>query len=132
MKIAILEDNPPILDYLTTVLRMSGHTVTSFTQGAALLNSLLAGILVGNETFPVLPYDMLLVDLLLPGDLSGQDVIRATQQAIPPERLPIIIMSACSQKELDLAQSEFPTLPILRKPFKIQELQLAINSVKVC
>lgn len=78
-----------------------------------------------------LPYDLLLVDILLPGSMSGVETIHIIRRSIPQEHLPIIVVSACSQKELDQAQLELPQVPILRKPFRIQELLQIIDEVKV-
>src|SRR5258708_39463746 len=43
MKIGLLEDNPAILDYMTTALQMAGYSVESHTASASLLDSLLTG-----------------------------------------------------------------------------------------
>lgn len=127
MKIAILEDNPSILDYLSTALEMSGHSITTFTHGAALLHTLFHN----SQALPDQPFDLVLVDLLLPGNISGLDTVRTIRRAFPPEQLPIIIVSACSQKELDEAQAMLPGTPMMRKPFKIQELLHLIDAAKV-
>ncbi len=127
MNIAILEDNPSILDYLSTALQMSGHHATTFTQGATLLHSIFHD---GQPTLSS-PFDLILVDLLLPGDISGLEAVRIIRGTFSAERMPIIIVSACSQKELDEAQAELPGTPIMRKPFKIQELLRLIDSVHV-
>lgn len=127
VNIAILEDNPSILDYLSTALEMSGHRTTTFTHGAALLDA----IFHNGLALPDLPFDLVLVDLLLPGSISGLDAVRTMRGTFSPERLPIVIVSACSQKELDEAQALLPGTPMMRKPFKIQELLNLIDAVKV-
>jgi CheY-like chemotaxis protein len=127
VNIAILEDNPAILDYLSTALRMNGHRVQTFTHGVALLEALFHS---GQVPFP-LPFDLILVDLLLPGDISGLQAMRVVRKSISHDRLPIIIVSASGQKELDNAQAELPHTPVIRKPFKIMELLKMIDSVKV-
>jgi DNA-binding response OmpR family regulator len=130
VNIAILEDNPSILDYLTAALQMNGHRVRTFTQGTALLEALFP---LSQMTTPStsLPFDLILVDLLLPGELSGLQVIQTIRSTIPHERLPIIIVSASGTKELQQAQAEVPYTPAIRKPFKIQELLRMIDNVKV-
>ena len=128
MKIALLEDNPSILDYLSRALEMIGHTVHKYTSSASLLESLF----YEDSARVPLPYDLLLVDLLLPGSMSGIEAIHAIRKVIPRERLPIIIISACSQKELEQAQRELPHIPIVRKPFRMQELLQVIDEMQVC
>ncbi|HEY6539362.1 MAG TPA: response regulator [Ktedonobacteraceae bacterium] len=126
MNIALLEDNPPILDYLSTALEMHGHTVHKFTDSAPLLESLPTG----ENTRVPLPYDLAIIDLLLPGPVSGIETIQKIWQAIEPHRLPMIVVSACSQKELEEARALLPQVPILRKPFKMRELTQLIDQLQ--
>ena len=126
MNIALLEDNPPILDYLSTALEMLGHTVYGFTNSALLLETLFDGDSVRTP----LPYDLALIDLLLPGPISGLLTAQRIRQAILPPQLHIIVVSACSQKELEVAQAELPQVPILRKPFKMHELTELIDQMQ--
>jgi CheY-like chemotaxis protein len=109
---------------------MNGHRVSTFTYGAALLEALFPG---GQEAAPAapLPFDLILVDLLLPGDISGLQAMQIIRSTLPPQRLPIIIVSASGQKELEQVQALVSQTPYIRKPFKIQELLRMIDSVKV-
>ncbi|MGH2640011.1 MAG: response regulator, partial [Rhabdochlamydiaceae bacterium] len=126
VNIALLEDNPPILDYLSTALEMLGHTVYKFTSSAPLLESLF----IDESVRLPLPYDLALIDLLLPGSVSGLQTAQKIQQAIPSQQLHIIVLSACSQAELEEAQAALPQVPILRKPFKIHELAQLIDQMQ--
>ena len=128
MNIALLEDNPPILDYLSTALEMLGHSVQKFTSSAPLLETLF----IGESVRVPLPYDLALIDLLLPGpgSASGLRTVQIIRQAISPQQLHIIVVSACSQKELEQAQAELPQVPILRKPFKMRQLLELIDQMQ--
>jgi CheY-like chemotaxis protein len=126
VNIALLEDNPPILDYLSTALEMLGHTVYDFTSSAPLLETLF----IGESVRVPLPYDLALIDLLLPGSMSGLQTAQKIRQAIPPQQLHIIVVSACSQTELEEAQAELPQVPMLRKPFKMRELIQLIDQMQ--
>jgi DNA-binding response OmpR family regulator len=127
MKIGLLEDNPAILDYMTTALKMAGHDVFTHTQALSLLKTLLPN----GEPYHPLPYDLLIVDLLLPGDLHGQKAIELLYQKIPFEELPIIVVSACSQDELTEIQKRFPRISTIRKPFRISVLLRLVEAIKV-
>ena len=127
MNIALLEDNPPILDYLSTALEMYGHTVHTFTDSAPLLETLLPG----KNAHASPPYDLAIIDLLLPGPVSGIETIQKIWQALAPYRLPMIVVSACSQKELEEARASLPQVPILRKPFKMRELTKLIDQLQL-
>ncbi|HZU68864.1 MAG TPA: response regulator [Ktedonobacteraceae bacterium] len=126
MNIALLEDNPAVLDYMSTALRMAGHNVSTHVESSSLLAALFhpAGVC------SPLPYDLVIVDLLLPGDMSGVEAIHRIRQSIPPDTLPIVIVSACSQYELAQVKARFPHIPMLRKPFKMSKLLQTINQLK--
>lgn len=126
MNIALLEDNPPILDYLSTALEMHGHTVHKFTDSAPLLETILTW-----KNAPLsLPYDLAIIDLLLPGPVSGIETIQKIWEALAPYRLPMIVVTACGQKELEAARAILPQVPFLRKPFKMRELTQLINQLQ--
>ncbi len=112
MKIGLLEDNANIHEYLTTALEMVGHTVFTHIDGMSLLDILQTP----------LPYDLLIIDLSLPGTLSGLSVINYIRQTIAPETLPIIVLSAASQSQLEQIRTRFPNVQVLQKPCGIKTL----------
>jgi len=118
MKIGLLEDNQAIVDWMTTALAMAGHVVYSYSEGA----SFLEGLLPGRGSQNHLPFELAIVDLHLPGEMSGREVIARIRQTLPARILPIIVVTGASQSELANVQANFPEVPILRKPFKMQAL----------
>lgn len=127
MRVGLLEDNSAISDYITTALEMAGHTTVTHIDGMSLLERLFT-----EQPFQTpLPYDVLLVDLLLPGTLSGMGVINYIRQTIPPETLPIIVVSAASQSQLEQIRTRFPDVQVLRKPFPMKLLLLLIETSEV-
>ena len=128
MNIGLLEDNLAIADYLSIALEMAGHNVHTYTYGSSLLENLGSSMVGGLHAS--LPYDLIIVDLLLPGDISGLEAIQQIQRAIPHERLPIIIISAGSHDELEQARAILPDVPLLRKPFRTQALLQLISDLE--
>lgn len=128
MNIGLLEDNPAILDLMQTTLEMEGHTISTYTQGKSLLNTLFERY----DTLPSspLPYDLLIVDLNLSGEPSGLDVIAFIYKLLTPEVLPIIVVSAASLEQLKQLRERFPALPIVRKPFPLKTLLQTISSLQ--
>ena len=118
MKIGLLEDNPAVLDYMQTALTMAGHEVHAHTQSISLLETLRAAF---SAQMPP-PYDVAIIDILLPGPDSGTNTITQLRHWLSPQQLPIIVVSACSPQELDNIQVSFPDVITLRKPFKIKTL----------
>ena len=127
MRIGLLEDNHAISDYLTTALEIAGHQVYPHVFGHSLVERL---FLDRNQHEPP-PYDLVIIDLLLPGMLSGAAVIDYVRRSIPPETLPIIVISAASESQLKEVRSRFPHIHVLRKPFTLKELLYLIETNKI-
>ena len=120
MRIALLEDNPINSGYIQTLLELEGHQVFPHPQGHSLLSAL-------QTISDVSLYDVIIIDLLLPNSLSGQDVMHHLQEKYSAKLLPFIVVSAVSRQELDRVQEDFPETPIIRKPFKSKQLVEAIQ-----
>ncbi len=127
MNIGLLEDNPAILDYMTIALEMAGHQVQTYTSGASLIESLLTG----SDAHCPPTYDLIIVDLLLPGNISGYETIKQIQEVIPLNKLPVIIISAGGREEIEFVKTNLPTIPVLRKPFKMSALFQMIYDLKI-
>lgn len=122
MYIGVLEDNAAVCDYISTALKLAGHTVDVHTTGPSLLARLTSA---SEHTLP--PYDLVMIDLNLPGALSGQDVIQRIRSSTSTRNLPMLIVSGTGEHELTHIRTVFPSVPILRKPFKYQTLLQTIN-----
>jgi len=107
--LALIEDNLAIAQLILTALKMHSHPTKHFTEGASFFFSL-------QNSF----YEAVLIDLTLPGGISGIQVITFLREMYPA--LPIIVVSAASENILASLHTLYPTIPILRKPFKMQEL----------
>jgi CheY-like chemotaxis protein len=126
MKIGLLEDNPALLDFMSTMLEMAGHSVETHTSGSSLLETL---FLETKVRFP-LPYDIIIVDLLLPGSMSGLETIQTIRQRLSPTQLPVLIVTAVGSGELAEAITRLPEVPVLRKPFQRSALLQLIEELK--
>ncbi len=124
MKIGILDDNPAILDVLATMLELEGHTVSTHATGLSLLEALFPD---ADRDAPI-PYNLLILDLLLPGDMSGANFYMLIRKSIPAEELPIIFITAAGEKDIQNLKMAFPDVPLLRKPIRRQDLLQAINA----
>ena len=122
MRIALLEDNPANSEYIQILLELEGHQVFPHPQGHSLVSALQT---IGDVSL----YDVIIIDLLLPNTLTGQDVMRYLQEQNPAKLLPFIVVSASSWQELKGVQADFPETPIIRKPFKSKQLLEAIEWV---
>jgi DNA-binding response OmpR family regulator len=126
MHIGLLEDNPAIQDYLRQALEMSGHSVSIHTFGISLLDALFAE----KPDAASYPHDLLIVDLNLPGDLSGHDVILHIRKAVPPKLLPMLIISGAEQSRLEQVHTLFADIPFIQKPFRLQTLLQMLETIE--
>jgi len=126
MKIALLEDNPSNQEFMQTLLVMAGHQVFPFNDAASFLSTLAATW----HSTGTLPYTFAILDLMLPGPLSGLDAIQHIGETYPPSaRLPLIVISGAGRILLQEVQTRFPGVPVIRKPFKMHELLAAIDAL---
>jgi CheY-like chemotaxis protein len=129
MHIAVLEDNPTILDLLKATLAIVGHTTMSYTEGSSFLDALFESHTPSEHGHT--PFDMLIIDLYLPGDLSGLQVIERVQERIAPEKLPpIILISGAGQEKLAQIQRDLPMIVVLRKPFKMKDFYQVVEQAQ--
>lgn len=128
MHVEVLEDNPAILDLLKAALTIVGHTTVSYTDGSSFLNALFERYTPDGNGH--VPFDMLIIDLYLPGSLSGLQVIERVYERISPEKLPIILISGTTQAELAQIHHQLPTVVVLRKPFKMNDFYQAVEQTQ--
>ena len=125
MSIGLLEDNPMLSELITTMLEMAGHTVSTYSDGASCLEHLFAQRGIRKEPL----CDLLIVDLNLPGTLSGFDVIAYICHTLHISTLPIIVVSGAGQDSLIQVRNRFPMIPIVQKPFQLQAL---LDTIEAC
>src|SRR5579859_2963447 len=114
MHIGLLEDNPAIVEMLVTTFEMEGHTVETHLTGLSLLHRLVPAA--------PFPYNVLIVDLGLPGGISGVDVLAHIEQTFPPGSTSMLVLSGASFNELERVRMRFPAVEILRKPVRLAAL----------
>lgn len=78
--------------------------------------------LQGNQFILFPPYDLVNIDLNLPGELSGQGVILRIRKLIPPEVLPMIVVSSALRFELKQLRRLFPDISFIQKVFQLRTL----------
>jgi len=121
VNIALVEDNLVIPEVLTTALRLSGYQSEVFDEAASLLEVLLA------EDVP--PYDLLILDYMLPGGISGRDILEQVRQHPATHTLPIIVISGAERGILAQIEVAYPDVPVLSKPFPLRSLLSLIEKL---
>jgi CheY-like chemotaxis protein len=132
MNIGVLDDNPGILDYIEATLAIDSHTVSRFLTGETLLDALSMPASPDPSVYTSMEayypqFDLVILDLLLPGKLSGADVFLALRKTFSAEQLPIIVITAVDEATLEQFRRILPDdVFVLRKPFPPKALQQAV------
>ncbi len=121
LRVAVVEDNAPTCDMLSETLERFGHIPLIFNDGWTFLEAL-----TGNyRTTEPDPFDIVLLDILLPGSISGIEVLNYLTLTRP--KLPLVIVSALSSSDLTNIHEQFPKVKIVQKPFHLDNLRTAIE-----
>lgn len=125
MNIGVLDDNPTILSFLETTLEMDGHSVYSHTTGESMLHAMLDQPGISPR------YELVVLDLLLQGKLSGADVFLTLRKRYASWELPIVVVTAVSEPTLEQFRLILPDdVPLLRKPFAPSQLRRLIDDIR--
>jgi DNA-binding response OmpR family regulator len=111
--ILVAEDDRGIQTLLTTILSREGFSVECVDDGAEAL-----------ERLEARRYDAVLLDLMMP-NLSGGDVIRVLADRGHDALSRVIVITAAAMHEATAVDR----LPVLRKPFDINELRKRVHAV---
>ena len=107
-RILVIDDESRILNVVARGLRAEGYAVDVEAEGAAGLAAALAD-----------PYDLVLLDLLMPG-MSGTDVLARLLQRKPGQ--PVIVLSALTDTASKVNALDHGAEDYLAKPFSLEEL----------
>lgn len=112
-KILVIEDDVNIAELQRDYLQLSGYKVELVPDGLQGLQKALFG-----------PYDLVIVDLMLPG-LDGYEIIQGIREK---REIPLIIVSAKSEDIDKIRGLGFGADDYLTKPFSLAELSARVKS----
>ncbi len=118
MRILVCEDQDSIRHMIETLVSASGHEVTAVDLGAKAVECALA------ETF-----DVVLLDLMLPGPLDGFAVCERLRADPSTRDLPIFIISAMDDPESRERAARLGASAFYSKPFSPLSLLKDIDAV---
>ena len=114
-RVLLVEDDPQIGQLVSTQLRELGYAVEWLQDGAA-----------GLQRLREAPFDLLILDLMLPG-LGGLELCRRIREGDPV--LPILMLTAKAEKRDVVLGLELGADDYLTKPFSTPELIARIQAI---
>jgi CheY-like chemotaxis protein len=113
----VVDDDPSVGDVVKRVLSREGFSITCATDGREALEILQQGMLPS----------VLLVDLVMPM-MGGWELIERLKRDHSLARIPVVVISAYP-RVVAPAKLHNMNLPVVGKPFRIDELLDTIRSV---
>jgi PAS domain S-box-containing protein len=114
-RVLVVEDNQLVADFACQLLQELGWQTEWASDAAAGLARLQADA----QTF-----DLVLSDVVMPGEMSGLDLAAKARQLFP--RLPILLASGYSHVLVEKGTLGFP---LLQKPYSLEKLESALLSL---
>jgi DNA-binding response OmpR family regulator len=115
--IAVIDDEPDIVDLLTLHLKRAGFRVDGYLNGQRFLDSL-------GKHIP----DLVLLDLMLP-DIDGLEVFRLLRKKEELATIPVIMVTAKGDESEKVLGLELGADDYITKPFSTKELVARVRSV---
>ena len=112
--VAVVDDDPDILDLVETMLEMEGHQVVTFDSGLAALEALRAK-----------SPDLVILDITMP----GMDGIELLRQLRLKSQVPVIFLTGKSDEVDELLALKHGADDFIRKPFSQRVLAERVRTV---
>jgi CheY-like chemotaxis protein len=116
-RVLVIDDEPALLDDLVAILEMEGFDPIGASSGAQ-------GLDYARTRTP----DLILCDITL-FDMTGLDVTRALRNDDQTRAIPLVIITAHSDRELQQASLAAGANYFLSKPFDVDELIRVVNQM---
>jgi two-component system, OmpR family, KDP operon response regulator KdpE len=114
-RVMVVEDEPRLLRLVRALLQSEGFEVVAATTGEEAL-----------QLAETAALDLVLLDLLLPGDVDGYEVCRRIRES---SHVPIIMLTAKAQEHDKLRGFDLGADDYLTKPFSSRELLARVKAV---
>jgi two-component system phosphate regulon response regulator PhoB/two-component system alkaline phosphatase synthesis response regulator PhoP len=115
--IAVVDDEPDIVEVISLQLKKAGFRTAGFSDGQSFLKSL-------ERRTP----DLVLLDLMLP-DIDGLEICRRIRQREEWASIPVIMVTAKSEETDKILGLELGADDYVTKPFSARELVARVKSV---
>lgn len=116
-QVLVVDDNPDLRAYVSSVLQRQGYKVRTAEQGAA-----------GLDLASCYRPDLIITDLMMPG-VSGLEMIERIRKDADLQGIPVILLTAKADDETRLEGVEQGADAYLSKPFNDRELLAEVRNL---
>ena len=120
-KILLMDDDEMVGSVVKSMLVRLGHEVVLCAEGEEVIKLYSKGIDTNNN------FDLVIMDLTIPGGMGGENAAREILKIDPKARL--IVSSGYSNNTVMASHQEYGFCAAIVKPYKIQELSKVISQV---
>jgi PAS domain S-box-containing protein len=120
-RILLMDDEQMILDIVSRMLGHLGYDVTTCTDGSQAIAAF-AKAKSQNE-----PFDVVMMDLVIPNGVGGQDAVHTIKQIDPNAR--VLASSGHLEHPVMVDHKKYGFNAVLEKPYKLERLQQVIETV---
>ncbi len=118
-RILVMDDQDIILDFAEHALTQFGYQVDCCTTGEEAIRKYKEALNTDN------PYDLLLMDLTVPGGMGGKEAMKELVKIDP--QVKAIVSSGYSGNPVMSEYKKYGFKAVLKKPFKVKELVSAVK-----
>jgi PAS domain S-box-containing protein len=120
-RILLMDDEQMILDIVSRMLGHLGYEVTTCTDGSQAIAAFAKAKSHGE------PFDIVMMDLVIPNGVGGQDAVHTIKKIDPNAR--VVASSGHLEHPVMLDHAKFGFSAVLEKPYKLEKLQQVIETV---
>ena len=120
-RILLMDDEQMILDIVSRMLGHLGYEVTTCTDGSQAIAAFAKAKTQGE------PFDVVMMDLVIPNGVGGQDAVHTIKQIDPTAK--VLASSGHLEHPVMKDHKQFGFNAVLEKPYKLEKLQQVIENV---
>jgi two-component system, cell cycle sensor histidine kinase and response regulator CckA len=120
-RILLMDDEQMILDIVSRMLTHLGYEVAICKDGAQAIAAFAKAKSAGQ------PFDVVLMDLVIPNGVGGQDAVHTIRKIDPTAK--VIASSGHLEHPVMVDHKKFGFIAALEKPYKLERLQQVIEAV---
>jgi len=117
-RIVVIEDDPDVSDVVTVIATKLNLELNLFSEPKTAIDFI-------KNTLP----DLILLDIMMPGELNGFDVARALRSYALTRKIPILAMSGYDSYQTQSRIFAAGADDYIAKPFDLKDLEAKIKSL---